>query len=442
MAASGSSGSSKPKSAETIGERIYRLRKERGLSQSSLAEKGMTGAHISRIEAGNRVPSMKVIRRLAPKLGVSVEYLEKGVELTTREELELELGDAELRVRLDPSDETVESDLRALIDRAGRDGQSDLAAKAHAALGMVAAHQGRLEEAARELKEALANPVMRPEVVPDAYTTLAVVYCDLGRPRDAVALCERALMELPGEDRALRMVLATHLGQALSDLGDYQRAERVLGEYAGDPESVNPYSRARVYWSLARVATMQDKRRLALRHMEQAIVLLAGSEDTARLARAHVMCGYILLWGGRTSGVAEHLETARALLPARADVSDHGLLRALEALLAARQSRYDEALKAADEALSLLSDQGLDRAPALYAKALASTDLADYDQADLLYDEVLELLVPIKLWREAAMVAGSRSEELRLAGKGKEAGKMERLAREYGARVSRARVSR
>lgn len=66
---------------ETVGERLRRLRIERGLSQRELAAPGVTYAYISRIEAGTRTPSVKALRRVAPRLGVSVDYLETGVDL-------------------------------------------------------------------------------------------------------------------------------------------------------------------------------------------------------------------------------------------------------------------------------------------------------------------------------------------------------------------------
>ena len=39
---------------------------------------GVSYAYISRIEAGQRTPSVKALRKLAPKLGVSVRWLETG----------------------------------------------------------------------------------------------------------------------------------------------------------------------------------------------------------------------------------------------------------------------------------------------------------------------------------------------------------------------------
>ena len=63
---------------EPIGKRVKRLRLEQGLSQRDVASPGVSYAYISRIEAGARSPSVKALRKLAPKLGVSVEYLENG----------------------------------------------------------------------------------------------------------------------------------------------------------------------------------------------------------------------------------------------------------------------------------------------------------------------------------------------------------------------------
>src|SRR6266700_4645778 len=85
---------------ETIGQRLKRLRLERGLSQRDLSSPGVSYAYISRIEAGARTPSVKALRMLAAKLGVSVEYLETGQDLRDSEQLELRLLDAELELRL------------------------------------------------------------------------------------------------------------------------------------------------------------------------------------------------------------------------------------------------------------------------------------------------------------------------------------------------------
>lgn len=64
--------------AGTIGDRIRKRRRELGISQRELATAGVTYAYISRIEANQRRPSIRALRELAPKLGVSVHWLETG----------------------------------------------------------------------------------------------------------------------------------------------------------------------------------------------------------------------------------------------------------------------------------------------------------------------------------------------------------------------------
>ena len=89
-----------PSPRETIGQRLRRLRLERGLSQRDLAEPGVSYAYISRIEADARRPSLKALRILARKLRVSPEYLETGLELRDVDDRELRLAEAELDVQL------------------------------------------------------------------------------------------------------------------------------------------------------------------------------------------------------------------------------------------------------------------------------------------------------------------------------------------------------
>jgi transcriptional regulator with XRE-family HTH domain len=64
----------------TIGERIRRRRQELGLSQRQLGSLGVSYAYISRLEADQRRPSVKALRQIAPKIEVSVHWLETGRE--------------------------------------------------------------------------------------------------------------------------------------------------------------------------------------------------------------------------------------------------------------------------------------------------------------------------------------------------------------------------
>ncbi|HYZ79286.1 MAG TPA: helix-turn-helix transcriptional regulator, partial [Gaiellaceae bacterium] len=127
---------------ETIGQRLRRLRTERRLSQRELSSPGVSYAYISRIEAGTRQPSVKALRMLARKLGVSAEYLETGSELGAEEERELKLADAELKLRLgeDPGD--AERVLAEVLEEALAAGDKTAANRAKTTMGLAAANKG------------------------------------------------------------------------------------------------------------------------------------------------------------------------------------------------------------------------------------------------------------------------------------------------------------
>jgi len=113
---------------EGVGARLKRLRLQRGLSQRDLSSPGVSYAYISRIEAGARTPSVKALRKLSQKLGVSVEYLETGRDLSDRDQRELRLAEAELTLRLEQDSANAEAEFSALVVEAQAAGDSETAA--------------------------------------------------------------------------------------------------------------------------------------------------------------------------------------------------------------------------------------------------------------------------------------------------------------------------
>jgi transcriptional regulator with XRE-family HTH domain len=63
-----------------VGRRLKEARIAAGLSQRQLSFPGCSAAYISRLEAGDRVPSLQLLRKLAQKLNADEEYLATGVE--------------------------------------------------------------------------------------------------------------------------------------------------------------------------------------------------------------------------------------------------------------------------------------------------------------------------------------------------------------------------
>ena len=63
-----------------VGKRIAEAREAAGLNQRELAFPGCTGAYISRMERGERVPSLQVMREIARRTGTSEHMLAFGKE--------------------------------------------------------------------------------------------------------------------------------------------------------------------------------------------------------------------------------------------------------------------------------------------------------------------------------------------------------------------------
>src|SRR3989440_6872332 len=343
---------------ETVGQRLRRLRRERGLSQRELASPGVSYAYISRIEAGARRPSVKALRRLAPKLGVSVEYLETGRDLSDRDQRELRLAEAELTLRLEQDSAKAEVEFSALVLEAQTAGDSETAARARAGLGELADRRGDFATAIAELEQVRAAGVLSPLAHADVYATLARAYSASGQPRRAVELLEDCLSQVQAqapEHVSAEVRFATYLSYALSDLGELERAKSVVDEALGRAqEAPDPYSRVRLYWSLARLALMEGKPRSALRHIQRAIGLLEATEDTRQLARAHLSCGEILIDDDDPEQAASHLERAERLLGDAADAADLGWLWSEQARERTAAGEHEEAAALAGRALAIL----------------------------------------------------------------------------------------
>jgi transcriptional regulator with XRE-family HTH domain len=109
-----------------VGQRLHAAREAAGISQRELAFPGCSAAYISRIERGERIPSLQVIRELARRIGVSESGLAYG------------------RDRID----TAVSDAVTAVEAAEAAGDRDALAKAYRALSRAASHAARSAVAA------------------------------------------------------------------------------------------------------------------------------------------------------------------------------------------------------------------------------------------------------------------------------------------------------
>ena len=84
---------------ETLGQRIRRIRGQRGMSLAKVGGADFTRAFLSQIELGKARPSLRVLRVIAERLGTEVEYLLEGRQAGIERELALERGRVLLAMR-------------------------------------------------------------------------------------------------------------------------------------------------------------------------------------------------------------------------------------------------------------------------------------------------------------------------------------------------------
>jgi tetratricopeptide (TPR) repeat protein len=407
---------------ETIGERVRRLRLAKGMSQRALSGPGISYAYVSRIEAGQRTPSLKAIRLLADQLGVAPEYLETGAMIPPDQERELRIADAELELRLGRNTDEAEATLIDLIDQ--RPG-TPIEARARAALGISAERRGDNAQAVRQLEAAIATPHVTAEGRSDVYETLARTYLAIGAPSKAVVLLEEGLdrvTELAADDPTLQIRYRTFLGATHSAVGQLDRAREYLAE-AVELSQGHSLTSARVvlYWSLARVAWMQADSDAALGYIGRAIGLLEASDDTLQLARAHLLSAQMCSLDGRLEEATPHLLQADRLLALGADEDDLGLLRAEQAKHEAKLGEPARALALAREAVEVLSENARYGGTAWHALGLAEAACGDIAAAESAFARSLECLAKRRQWREAASTARDWAAALREAGRETEA---------------------
>jgi transcriptional regulator with XRE-family HTH domain len=140
------------------------------LSQRELAEPGISYAYLSRIEAGQRAPSLKALRIVAKKLGVSAEHLETGEPIPALARLEPQASDAELALRLGADLERADALFADVLAEADEADEPALAARSAAGLGLLAAHRSANAEAIRYLEAATRSGYLPPQARPTCTT--------------------------------------------------------------------------------------------------------------------------------------------------------------------------------------------------------------------------------------------------------------------------------
>lgn len=381
-----------PRSASThvddpksVGRRLREAREAAGISQRKLAFPGCTSAYISRIEAGQRIPSLQLIHEFGRRLRVSPEWLATGVE---GDAPTAELLDAEVALRLGELDEA-----RTVYEQRLQVEPSDPVALA--GLGALSLREGEVDRAINLLERTLDERQGRLLDDSSAAENLARAYAASGALEAAIALLDRAVADAEAVDaRVETLRFRVLLANALIDNGQPRRAEQMLADsitLAGEVR--DPIAEARVYWSQSRLHTWHKNPRLGAKYARKAIEILERTENDSYVAMAYHLLALAEIEGGSPADALEQLQRGRDYFGDALTPLDEAKFSIEEtrALLALGETR--EAALHAVSALAhtdVLDPQDRGRAYALVADVFRAN--GDTDRALDLYERAVDAL--------------------------------------------------
>lgn len=302
-----------------LGARIRGLRRAKSLTQEDLAAGEVTVGYISRIEAGQRRPDVRLLELFAEQLGTTAEFLVTGEESEAKEDIErltaaaiswaLESGDAAEAHRL------VDQLLDSASDAAGRRRAQLLYAKALEA-------QGHSQDAIQQL-EAVAAEAEGADLA-EAAIALSRCYRETGELDRAITAGEKALSwwhehELDATDEAIQLTVT--VAAAYFERGDTNYAVR-LCRTACDraEESGSPLAQAAAYWNASIMESRRGATESAVALAESALSLLKARSGERNFARLQLQLGIMLL----RLDPPQVDEAAQLLATARQNLVQHG----------------------------------------------------------------------------------------------------------------------
>lgn len=367
-----------------VGERIRAARERAGLSQRQLAYPGCSAAYISRVEAGQRIPSLQVLRELGARLGVSEDYLATGEENPARL-----LEEADLALRFDEPDRA--AGLFHGIANAAADPQ--LRSQALEGLGQVALRRGEPREAVRIFGEVLDLAQEDAPERPALAESLARAHAALGELPAAITLLEKCV-ERYRDDPLQQVRFAALLGFALTDNGNFAEAERVVARALDRGRTlVDPYARARLFWSEFRLEAEEGRSAQAEDAARRALEVLREIEDEHALALLHQALAYICNDGERPGEALELLEEGRGLMMRTGTPLQIAQYRLEEARALAQLGEHERAVGVANEVTAALGEaHGVDLGRTYVLLAGIWESVGDPPRARELYELAVELL--------------------------------------------------
>ena len=377
-------------SPAAVGERLKVAREKAGLSQRRLSFPGCSPAYISRIESGDRIPSLQLLRELGRRLSVSEDYLATGSDV--RGDRGGVLVEAEVALRLNELDEA-ERLYSSLLEGT----PPALRAEGHAGLGQVAFRRGEPRTAIPLFEEALSVFGTDETGHPDLADSLGRSYAMVGELESAIGVFERYRESATRQGDSFQTIqFSVLLAHALIDSGNLGRAEELLGSALALGSGLeSPSVRAQLYWSQSRLHAERGDPVTAARFARSALEILRLTEDTYRTARAHQLLAHLELDRGNAQDALDLLEEGWPLLEASANALERAQYRLEEARALARLGRSEEAAALAMQVSGLIADAHPEDAARSYSVlAGVFADLGDRGRARELYELAAELLEP------------------------------------------------
>jgi len=369
-----------------VGRRLKEARQRAGLSQRELAFPGCTAVYICRIERGDRVPSLQVLRELARRLGVSEEYLATGEERRAEHDPLLE---ADVALRLEQLELAEHLYMQAL------DSQPSARGRALGGLAQIDLPAGRIGDAIERLEE--ARELLRDEFAahPHVAEALGRAYAMRGEWEQALAVLRSSFDEARerGDEQA-QARFAVLLANALIDSGNLAAARDLLGTtLAQTQRSDDPIMQARLYWSQSRLHSAESNPDAAARYARLALAAIELTEHASYAARAHHLLAYVELERGNAEEALELLERGYPLAARAGGAEAQSLFRLEKARALMKLGRGDEAVSLALEVAGTLAESRPEQAGRAYAVAAeALAERGDRARAIELYELACELV--------------------------------------------------
>jgi tetratricopeptide (TPR) repeat protein len=373
-----------------VGERLKAARIRTGLSQRQLAFLGCSPAYISRIESGDRIPSLQILRELGRRLGVSADFLATGSDVGLEDG---EFTDADLALRLgdvDGAEKMYGDALSAGADPAVR-------SKALAGLGQVAFRKGEPREAIARFEEALQLSGRRESDDPELADSLGRAYAMVGELESAIGVFERCLAAAEERGDVVEVIqFSVLLAYALIDSGNFGRAEELLGHALSLGRGYDsPSVQAHLYWSQSRLHAERDEPEIAARYARRALEVLRATEDTYRIARAHQLLAHIELDRGNPEEALRVIREGWPLLEHTGNAVERAQYRLEEARALAKLGDREDAAALAMQISGVISEAHPEDAARSYTVlAEVFEDLGETSRARELYELAAEILRP------------------------------------------------